>query len=430
MPVHSRIRCPRVGMRRFDVSYLAPRRQFRWRNVLPSFPFILRQFNQPIVRPRPDFPRLHKRRSNRVNHAVAFALWHIRSRRCIQIRWHSGIFSREIGANHLPRASAIRRSKQNLRPEVQHVRIDWRKNQRQRPRASVLARMRQRRRHFLRLFVTEILPCDRAAEHHARTQRVRRDVTIFAARVYWPPIMEIQRAVTAAAWCGYRIAVLLRSVHPVRKLIIRHHVIELRGWLVEPGAPRLTAVARYDRSLVAAENHPPRLIGINPQFVIVVAPGRAFESCERLPSVARLVSCGIRDVHNVWILGIHADFSEIPPALPDAPVIRNALPTLPTVVRTIEPALLGIHDQINPPRIARRKCDADPSESLRWQSLPAHMFPMIASITRAIEPAARSVRRSVDAPRRPPRLPQRGVNYFWIAGLESKIDPARVFVVK
>src|SRR6267154_1803263 len=242
--------------------------------------------------------------------------------------------------------------------------------------------------------------------------------------------MKIQRKVTAAAWSGYRITVLLRAVHPVRKLVIRHYVIELRRWLVEPGTPSFTAVARHNRSLVATENHPPRLIGINPQFVIVVAPGRAFESCKRLPSVARLVSCGVRNIDSVRILGVHAELSEVPPAPPDAPVSRNPLPTLPAVVRTKKPAFLGIQDQINSPRVARRKRDADPSESLRWQSLPAYMFPMVAPITRAIQPAARAVRRSVDAPRRPSRLPQRCVNHFRIAGLESKIDRARVFVLK
>src|SRR6266851_6720722 len=214
--------------------------------------------------------------------------------------------------------------------------------------------MRQRRRKVLHFFVTEILPRDRAAKYHARIQRVRGDVTIFATRVDRPPIMKIQRKVTAAAWSGNRVTVLLRAINPIRKLVVRNHVIELRRWLVEPGTPRFTSVARHNRSLVATENHPPRLIGINPQFVIVVAPGRAFESCKRLPSVARLIGCSIWDVHGVRILRIHAELSEIPPALPDAPVSRNPLPTLAAVVRTKKPALLGIHNQINPPRVARR----------------------------------------------------------------------------
>src|SRR5260370_8262316 len=55
---------------------------------------------------------------------------------------------------------------------------------------------------------------------------------------------------------------------------------------------------------------------------------------------------------------------------------------------------------------------------------------MIAGIIRPIQPAARSVRWCVDTPRWPSRLPQRCVNHFRIAGLESKIDRAGVFVVK
>src|SRR6266849_9834337 len=55
---------------------------------------------------------------------------------------------------------------------------------------------------------------------------------------------------------------------------------------------------------------------------------------------------------------------------------------------------------------------------------------MIASITRAIKPAARSVGRGVDAPRRPSRLPQRDKNRFRISRFECQIDRAGVFVVK
>src|SRR5437660_10293151 len=169
--------------------------------------------------------------------------------------------------------------------------------------------MRQRWRHLLELFIAQILSCDKPAENHARIQRVRRDVAIFIASINWPPIMKIQRAVPAAAWCCHGIAVLLRAIYPVRKLAIRYHVIELPCWLVEPRAPRLTAVARHDRSLLAAQNHPPRLIRINPQFVIVVAARRASERGERFPSVMRFVRRGVRNVYRVSGFRITADFT-------------------------------------------------------------------------------------------------------------------------
>src|SRR6266852_6009650 len=139
-----------------------------------------------------------------------------------------------------------------------------------------MARMRKRRRHLLHLLVAEILPRDKPAKHHPRIQRVRRDVAIFVPRFHRPPIMKIQRTIPAAAWSRRRTAVLLRAVNPVRKLVVRHHVIELRSRLIKPGAPRLTAIARHDCTLVAAEYHPPWLVGINPEFVVVVPARRPF----------------------------------------------------------------------------------------------------------------------------------------------------------
>ena len=55
---------------------------------------------------------------------------------------------------------------------------------------------------------------------------------------------------------------------------------------------------------------------------------------------------------------------------------------------------------------------------------------MIAPVNRAIQPAARSIRRRVDAPRRPPCLPQRCINRSWISWFERQINRARVFVMK
>src|SRR6267154_245675 len=58
------------------------------------------------------------------------------------------------------------------------------------------------------------------------------------------------------------------------------------------------------------------------------------------------------------------------------------------------------------------------------------MSPMIAAIRRAIQPAARSIRRWVNAPRRPSRLPKRSKNRLRIPRLEGQINPARVFIMK
>src|SRR5216683_4249312 len=87
--------------------------------------------------------------------------------------------------------------------------------------------MRQRRRQLLDLFIAEILPRHETSKRNAWIQRVWRDVAVFITRFHRPPIVKIQRAVTAAAWRGRRTAVLLCPVHPVRKPIVGSHMIEL-----------------------------------------------------------------------------------------------------------------------------------------------------------------------------------------------------------
>ncbi len=176
VPVHRRIRCPRIGVRCLHVRYLAPRRQL----------------HEPIVRPRPDLSRPYVRRPNRVNHPAPFSFWSVRRRRRVQVRRHSRVLKSEIRTDDLPRIPAVRRSKQYLRPEVQHMLVDRRKHQRQRPRTPVFARMHKRRRHLLHLLVAKILTRDRPSILHSRIQRVRRDVSILISRFHRPPIMKIQ----------------------------------------------------------------------------------------------------------------------------------------------------------------------------------------------------------------------------------------------
>src|SRR5207253_6583103 len=67
--------------------------------------------------------------------------------------------------------------------------------------------------------------------------------------------MKVQKTVLAGAGGGRGPAVLLRSVHPIGKLIVGRDVIKLPRRLVEPRAPRLASVVRHDRPLVATQNH-------------------------------------------------------------------------------------------------------------------------------------------------------------------------------
>src|SRR6267142_1282814 len=156
----------------------------------------------------------------------------------------------------------------------------------ERPRPPVLARMHKRRRHLLHLLVVKILTRDKPSILHSRIQRVRRDVSILISRLHRPPIMKIQRTIPAPARRRRRTAVLLRSVHPVRKTMVRNHVIKLSGRLVVPRTPRLAAVACHQRALIAAQSHSPRLVRIDPQCVVIVTARRSTKRRKRFPAIA------------------------------------------------------------------------------------------------------------------------------------------------
>src|SRR5690348_7083178 len=100
------------------------------------------------------------------------------------------------------------------------MRIEWRKNQGQRPRATEGSGLRNRRRHLLILFRAEILPRHKSTEHHSWIHRIRRDVSVLIARLQRPPIMKIQKTVFAPAWCRRGPAILLHPIYPIRKLAV------------------------------------------------------------------------------------------------------------------------------------------------------------------------------------------------------------------
>src|SRR5690348_3338740 len=250
------------------------------------------------------------------------------------------------------------------------MRIDRRKQQRQGPRPPEGPFVSHRWWHRLHLLVAQILPIHKSAEDHAWIQRIWCDVSVFIAGFQGPPVMEIQRAILAAARRSRWTAILLRSVHPVWKLIVGYDVIKLPSRLVEPGTPRLAAVVRHNGALVAAQDHTLRIVLINPQLVIIGARRVALEHAEALSSIHRPVNGSVRHVDYVRILWINGNFVEVPASAPNAMVLGNLLPVLSAVIRAVQPAFFGVHDEKNPLRIGGRKGNSHPPEaSFRRQSL-------------------------------------------------------------
>src|SRR6185369_16129733 len=135
------------------------------------------------------------------------------------------------------------------------------------------------------------LPCRRiearcfAAVDQIGMQWIGCDVTVLfnADR---SPIAKSDGAVVATALHTRRAALLLTAVNPVRKLIVSDDMVELRGWLVVPGAPGLAAVNTDHTSLVGRQQHDLRILRIDPEGVVIVSARRTFECRPRFAAIS------------------------------------------------------------------------------------------------------------------------------------------------
>src|ERR1700730_17980131 len=113
---------------------------------------------------------------------------------------------------------------------------------------------------------------------------IRRDIAAFTCSSRMP-VAESDCSVIAPAQNKNASAILLRTVNVIREIVVDGHVIELSCRLVVPTAPGVACVHTNAGALVAAKNHPLRIIGINPESMIVVAAGSALDGDESFPGV-------------------------------------------------------------------------------------------------------------------------------------------------
>src|SRR5262249_29965353 len=107
--------------------------------------------------------------------------------------------------------------------------------------------------------------------------------------------------------------------------------------------------------------------------------------------------------------------------------VADAREARAVVVGAIEPPGLGVDDRVDARGLRGRDAEPDPARML-WETSAAELGPRGPAVRRLEEAAARSARRRIDVPRRPPRLPERRVDDARVAGTEREVDRARVVV--
>jgi hypothetical protein len=162
-------------------------------------------------------------------------------------------------------------------------------------------------------------------------KRVRGDIAILLD-ADGVPFAEGDLAIVAAAANGGRAALLLAAVDPVGELVIGADVIELGRRLIVPAAPRLAAIDADRGPLVAGQKKDLRMVGIDPDRVVIVAAGSTFDRGESLATVRGTVHRGIGNIDNILILGIDLYLGKVVAVAPDALCRMDPAPAFAGIV--------------------------------------------------------------------------------------------------
>src|SRR5205085_5497651 len=127
------------------------------------------------------------------------------------------------------------------------------------------------------------------------------------------------------------------------------------------GTPGLCAVHGHNRALIAADDHAVWIVGINPELMIIVAAGRAFDRRPLLAAISPSIDGRVRHVNSISVLRVGGDFLEVPTAVPQSLIAGKPGPGRARIFRAKDAALLRIDGDINPIVVNRRDRDANPS---------------------------------------------------------------------
>src|SRR5712691_2557283 len=209
--------------------------------------------------------------------------------------------------------------------------------------------------------------------------------------------------------------VLLRTIHPIRELVVSGDMVELRGELVVDGRPGVTTVERDAGTAVVPLDHALRVTRIDPQVVVVAV--RCGDLEERSPAVDRFPALVVEDPDRVGVLWVSEDMLVVPGTPLQVAVVTDQLPGRPTIVGAEEPAVLGLDSHPHAPRFGGRYCHPHPPfEALGEARVVGHFRPGIAAVGRLVQTTVGSTAR--ETPEVAPYLPDGGVQEAWVVRVQ------------
>ncbi len=140
------------------------------------------------------------------------------------------------------------------------------------------------------------------------------------------PVAEAEDALARPGGDAYAAGVLLGAVEPVGEAVVGGDVVDLGRGLVVPGGPGRGFIDADYRALIGRQDHAVGVVGVDPDLVVVVAAGCAFDGDPGFAGVYGSVGCGVDDVGGVGVGGIGGDGFEVPAAAPEAGFVVDLAP--------------------------------------------------------------------------------------------------------
>ena len=239
---------------------------------------------------------------------------------------------------------------------------------------------------------------------------------------FFDAVAPRQKISPAFAWYSHGRVVLLRSRHLIRKIAGGGDVIELRGRKIFVG-PGFAAVHRHATAPIVGRHHPGRVVGVNPEIVVVaVRNGDGF--VELHTPIGRFIEAHIEAIDAVFVLWIGIDSGIIKRPLPQFSLLVNALPRHSGIVGTVNAPIFGFHNGPHPVWVNGRYRYANFTNGTSGHSRFAGQFgPGIAPVSRFKQ--ARIATAPPHFPGFPIDFPNRGIQHIGISPVDDNINPAR-----
>ena len=228
---------------------------------------------------------------------------------------------------------------------------------------------------------------------------------------------------TAADTC--RGIVLLAAQEAEGEGVVDRDPVHLRRRLVALRRPAFTAVITDVGAAIVRLDHAQRVLGVDPQVVVVTMGGRDGGEC--LAPVLRLVKTHVEHVDHVLVGRVGVDPRVVPGTLAQLAFLVDPDPGLAGVAGAKHAALGRFHDRVKVVRPGRGdRYAGDAQRRLGHSFLPGQRFPAVTTVGALPQPAALAAR--FQAVRRADHAPGAGIEHARVDRVHGEVDRAGLIV--